>query len=142
MTAYYNEIDPYAAQWIRNLIAAGVPAEELAKVVRAAFDVEATMPAAQTLSYAFTWIDSPQGHAYWWKWEDKINGKDVTIPEPLDAASELYCVVFGASNRMCSINGSEGVHTAGTFDVCNNTAKSMRRLFPELTYRVMRLTPA
>ena len=23
MTAYYNEIDPYAAQWIRNLIAAG-----------------------------------------------------------------------------------------------------------------------
>lgn len=23
MTAYYNEIDPYAAQWLRNLIAAG-----------------------------------------------------------------------------------------------------------------------
>ena len=22
MTAYYNEIDPYAAQWLRNLIAA------------------------------------------------------------------------------------------------------------------------
>ncbi|HBO5046957.1 hypothetical protein [Pseudomonas aeruginosa] len=22
-TAYYNEIDPYAAQWLRNLIAAG-----------------------------------------------------------------------------------------------------------------------
>jgi hypothetical protein len=25
MTAYYNEIDPYAAQWLRNLIAAGDP---------------------------------------------------------------------------------------------------------------------
>ena len=23
MTAYYNEIDPFAAQWLRNLIAAG-----------------------------------------------------------------------------------------------------------------------
>ena len=23
MAAYYNEIDPYAAQWLRNLIAAG-----------------------------------------------------------------------------------------------------------------------
>ena len=23
MTAYYNEIDKYAAQWLRNLIAAG-----------------------------------------------------------------------------------------------------------------------
>ena len=23
MTAFYNEIDPYAAQWLRNLIAAG-----------------------------------------------------------------------------------------------------------------------
>ena len=23
MTAYYNEIDPYAAQWLRNLISAG-----------------------------------------------------------------------------------------------------------------------
>jgi DNA (cytosine-5)-methyltransferase 1 len=23
VTAYYNEIDPYAAQWLRNLIAAG-----------------------------------------------------------------------------------------------------------------------
>ena len=23
MTVYYNEIDPYAAQWLRNLIAAG-----------------------------------------------------------------------------------------------------------------------
>ena len=23
MTAYYNEIDPYAAQWLRNLIEAG-----------------------------------------------------------------------------------------------------------------------
>jgi DNA (cytosine-5)-methyltransferase 1 len=23
MTAYYNEIDPFAAQWLRNLIAGG-----------------------------------------------------------------------------------------------------------------------
>ena len=23
-TAYYNEIDPFAAQWLRNLIAAGM----------------------------------------------------------------------------------------------------------------------
>ena len=23
LTAYYNEIDPYAAQWLRNLITAG-----------------------------------------------------------------------------------------------------------------------
>ena len=23
MSAYYNEIDPYAAQWLRNLISAG-----------------------------------------------------------------------------------------------------------------------
>ena len=23
VTAYYNEFDPYAAQWLRNLIAAG-----------------------------------------------------------------------------------------------------------------------
>ena len=23
MAAYYNELDPYAAQWLRNLIAAG-----------------------------------------------------------------------------------------------------------------------
>lgn len=23
MRAYYNEVDPYAAQWLRNLIAAG-----------------------------------------------------------------------------------------------------------------------
>ena len=30
MTAYYNEIDPYAAQWLRNLIAAGlIPAGEV-----------------------------------------------------------------------------------------------------------------
>lgn len=27
MTAYYNEIDPYAAQWLRNLIAAGLIAD-------------------------------------------------------------------------------------------------------------------
>jgi hypothetical protein len=25
MTAYYNEIDPYAAQWLRNLIATPCP---------------------------------------------------------------------------------------------------------------------
>lgn len=24
MTAYYNEIDPFAAAWLRNLIAAGL----------------------------------------------------------------------------------------------------------------------
>lgn len=24
MAAYYNEIDPFAAQWLRNLIAAGL----------------------------------------------------------------------------------------------------------------------
>lgn len=30
MTAYYNEIDPYAAQWLRNLVAAGlIPAGEI-----------------------------------------------------------------------------------------------------------------
>lgn len=30
MTAYYNEIDPYAAQWLRNLIAAGhIPAGDV-----------------------------------------------------------------------------------------------------------------
>ena len=29
MTAYYNEFDPYAAQWLRNLIDAGlIPAGE------------------------------------------------------------------------------------------------------------------
>lgn len=29
MSAYYNEFDPYAAQWLRNLIAAGlIPAGE------------------------------------------------------------------------------------------------------------------
>ena len=27
MAAYYNEIEPYAAQWLRNLIAAGHIAE-------------------------------------------------------------------------------------------------------------------
>lgn len=27
MTAYYNEINPYAAQWLRNLIAAGYIAD-------------------------------------------------------------------------------------------------------------------
>ena len=30
MAAYYNEFDPYAAQWLRNLIAAGlIPAGEV-----------------------------------------------------------------------------------------------------------------
>lgn len=27
MTAYYNEIDPYAAQWLRNLIKEGLIAK-------------------------------------------------------------------------------------------------------------------
>lgn len=37
MTAYYNEIDPYAAQWLRNLIAAAPELlEALQAVVRVA----------------------------------------------------------------------------------------------------------
>jgi DNA (cytosine-5)-methyltransferase 1 len=27
VTAYYNEVDPYPAQWLRNLIAAGLIAD-------------------------------------------------------------------------------------------------------------------
>lgn len=33
MTAYYNEFDPYAAQWLRNLIDAGRIAPQRAKKV-------------------------------------------------------------------------------------------------------------
>lgn len=33
MPAYYNEIDPYAAQWLRNLVAAGHIAAEILKAV-------------------------------------------------------------------------------------------------------------
>jgi DNA (cytosine-5)-methyltransferase 1 len=35
VAAYYNEIDPYAAEWLRNLIAAGHIAAE---VIRAYLD--------------------------------------------------------------------------------------------------------
>ena len=37
MTAYYNEIDPYAAQWLRNLIQAGHIAPGVVPQVAAAF---------------------------------------------------------------------------------------------------------
>jgi hypothetical protein len=36
MTAYYNEIDGYAAQWLRNLIAEGLIPQLGAEFVRAA----------------------------------------------------------------------------------------------------------
>ena len=124
-----------------QLIEAGVPAEELAKVVDIRLEEDALSNASESIFYAIKWKLSPQGYRYWDAWYDKLNGKNVTIPEPLDAAPELYCVVFGDDNRMCSINGSVTI-TAGTFDVCDNTAKSMRRLFPDNTYRVMRLVPA
>lgn len=32
MPAYYNEIDPFAAQWLRNLIGAGLIAPRLVGV--------------------------------------------------------------------------------------------------------------
>ena len=62
-------------------------------------------------------------------------------PEPLDAAPELYCVVFGDDNRMCSLDLSVTI-TAGTLDQCNGTAELMRKNFTGSAYRVMRLTPA
>ena len=124
-----------------QLIAAGVPADELAKIVDDRLNGEAVCAAYVSLFNAFEWKLSPQGAAYWIAWNGRLLGHGVAIPEPLDAAPELYCVVFGDDNRMCSINGSEVAHTSGTFDVCNNTAKSMRRLFPDNTYRVMRLVP-
>jgi len=61
-------------------------------------------------------------------------------PEALDAAPELYCLVRGTSNRMCSIDGSKKVKT-GTLDKCNQLAEHLRRNFPSEKYRVMRLTP-
>ena len=34
MRAYYNEIEPYAAEWLRNLIAAGHIAAEFIRAYR------------------------------------------------------------------------------------------------------------
>jgi len=124
-----------------QLIEAGVPAEELARVVGWGLDVDASFRAARTLSYAFTWHDTPQGHAYWEAWEDRLKGKDVTIPEPLDAEPELYCVVFGDDNRMCAL-GHCADFKGGTLNECKETATRMTRNFPSGNYRVMRLTPA
>ena len=123
-----------------QLIAAGVPAEELAKVVDAGLDKVAASCALISLPNAFVWIETPQGQAYWSAWHSKLNGKDAVIPEPLDAAPELYCVVFGDDNRVCSLNGSAKMQT-GTLESCNLVAATMRRNFPCETYRVMRLTP-
>jgi len=123
-----------------QLIAAGVPAEELARVVGWGLDVDASFRAARTISYAFTWHDTPQGHAYWEAWEDRLKGKDVTIPEPLDAAPELYCVVFGADNQLCWLSPDRG-DTTGTLEQCNSIAASMGENFPDNNYRVMRLVP-
>ena len=83
---------------------------------------------------------TPQGHDSWAAGYHRLNGKDATIPAPLDAAPELYCLVRGTSNRMCSIDGSKKVKT-GTLDKCNQIAESLRRNFPSEKYRVMRLTP-
>ena len=98
-----------------QLIEAGVPAEELAKVVCKSLDKLAESCALISLQNAFVWIAAPQGQNYWTAWYYRLNGEDVTIPEPLYAAPELYCVVFGDDNRMCSINGSVTI-TAGTLD--------------------------
>ena len=136
-----KDIELYKQTRRQQLIAAGVPAEELAKVVEVELDVEATLPAGQTLSCAFVWSDSPQGGYYWYAWDARLNGKDVTIPEPLDADPELYCVVYDNDNRMCAINPCEDF-MAGTLEECKETATRMTRDFPKGNYRVMRLTPA
>jgi hypothetical protein len=39
VTAYYNEIDPYAAQWLRNLIAAGLIAFAMLIVIFSAYGI-------------------------------------------------------------------------------------------------------
>jgi len=123
-----------------QLIAAGVPDEELAKVVDERLDKVAASCALIALQSAFCWGKTPQGNKYWGTWYDRLNGKDVTIPEPLDAAPELYCLVYGDVNCICSINGSVTI-TAGTLDQCNKTAEHLRGNYPSEKYRIMRLTP-
>ena len=127
------EVSPQTRR--QQLIAAGVPADELAKIFDVRLAGSAHNEIGVSLGSAFQWSVTPQGYVFWRAWADKLNGKDVTMPEPLDAA--VYCVVF-AGTRIC-LEGGEAVSTLAK---CKNTAKSMRRLFPELTYRVMRLTPA
>ena len=127
------EVSPQTRR--QQLIAAGVPADELAKIFDVRLAESAHNEIGVSLGSAFQWSVTPQGYVFWRAWADKLNGEDVTMPEPLDAA--VYCVVF-AGTRIC-LEGGEAVSTLAK---CNNTAKSMRRLFPELTYRVMRLTPA
>jgi len=53
---------------------------------------------------------------------------------------ELYCVVFGDDNRMCSLSGSESVYT-GALVLCNQLAERLRRYYPDEKYRIMRMTP-
>jgi len=53
-------------------------------------------------------------------------------PEPLEA--ELYCVVAGDTDRMCTTR-------AMTLLECQKKAERMCALFPEQNYRVMRLVP-
>lgn len=40
MSAYYNEIDEYAAQWLRNLIKAGHIAPQAAEFIGAYLDIK------------------------------------------------------------------------------------------------------
>ena len=61
-------------------------------------------------------------------------------PEPLDAAPELYCVVYKGDTQVCSIDGSQTFRT-GALSTCNQLAEHLRRNFPSEKYRVMRLTP-
>ena len=124
-----------------QLIAAGVPAEELEKVAGGLLDRDAKPGATGTLIGAFTWGDTAQGHNYWEAWCSRLGGKDVIIPEPLGAAPELYCVVFGDDNRMCAISHCADFK-GGTLKECKKTAAMMTRNFPSGNYRVMRLTPA
>jgi hypothetical protein len=123
----------------QHLIAAGVPADELAKIV---VDNRLDQTSQNTEAYmmileSFLWLDSPQGRLYWEAWHKKLLGQDVTIPVPEDSAKELYCVIFSGT-RICF----EGGEAVSTMVKCQKNAEVLSALNPQNTYTVMRLTPA
>ena len=132
----YRQVEVVPQTRRQQLIAAGVPEAELAKIVDERFEIVATGAAMDSLSSAFNWrLPQPQGYEYWEAWYDKLSGQDVTIPEPLDAMS--YCVIEGDMS-MCG-SGSDDV--VNTLEHCQSRAQAWRKRYPRETYKVMRLVP-
>lgn len=69
MTAYYNEIDPYAAQWIRNLIAAGHVAPGDVDE-RSIVDVQPSDLAGYTQCHFFAGLGGWSGALRLARWDD------------------------------------------------------------------------